>query len=119
MVYIYIADCFRTTDNCFILRALVERARAKGIKLYICAVDLEKAFDSVDRQLLWAGLRRAGIGGRMLATLQALHADVPVCVRTDEGLSSTFQSNAGYKVTRLQGESVVGASEAHVRCAAA
>ena len=88
---------FRTTDNCFILRALVERARAKGIKLYICAVDLEKAFDSVDRQLLWAGLRRAGIEGRMLATLQALYADVPVCVRTDEGLSSTFQSIIGVK----------------------
>ena len=88
---------FRTTDNCFILRAVVERARAQGMKLYICAVDLEKAFDSVDRQLLWAGLQRAGIGGRMLATLQALYADVPVCVRTDEGLSSTFQSIIGVK----------------------
>ena len=88
---------FRTTDNCFILRALVERARAQGVKIYICAVDLEKAFDSVDRQLLWAALQRAGIGGYMLATLQALYADVPVCVKTDEGLSSTFQSIIGVK----------------------
>ena len=88
---------FRTTDNCFILRALVERARAQGVKLYICAVDLEKAFDSVDRQLLWAALQRTGIGGYMLATLQALYADVPVCVKTAEGLSSTFQSIIGVK----------------------
>lgn len=88
---------FRTTDNCFVLRALVERARAKGAKLYICAVDLEKAFDSVDRPLLWAALQRAGIGGCMLGALQALYADVPVCVKTAEGLSSTFQSTIGVK----------------------
>ena len=88
---------FRTTDNCFVLRALVERARAKGTKLYICAVDLEKAFDSVDRPLLWASLQRAGIGGRMLATLQALYANVPVCVKTAEGMSGTFQSTIGVK----------------------
>jgi hypothetical protein len=88
---------FRTTDNCFVLRALVERARAKGTKLYICAVDLEKAFDSVDRPLLWAALQRAGIEGCMLATIQALYADVPVCVKTAEGLSQTFQSTLGVK----------------------
>jgi hypothetical protein len=80
-----------------VLRALVERARAKGIKLYICAVDLEKAFDSVDRPLLWAALQRAGIEGCMLATIQALYADVPVCVKTAEGLSQTFQSTLGVK----------------------
>ena len=84
-------------DRSGILRALAERARAQGVKLYICAVDLEKAFDSVDRQLLWAALQRAGIEGRMLATLQALYADVPVCVKTAEGLSSTFQSIIGVK----------------------
>ena len=79
------------------LRALVERARAKGVKLYVCAVDLEKAFDSVDRPLLWAALLRSGIGGCMLGALQALYADVPVRVKTAEGLSSTFQSTIGVK----------------------
>ncbi len=86
-----------TTDNCFVLRALLERARANRRKLYVCLVDLEKAFDSVDRPLLWAALRRAGIGGCMLGAVQALYADVPVCVRTAEGLSGTFQSVLGVK----------------------
>ena len=88
---------FRTTDNCFVLRAVVERARAAGTKLYVCAVDLEKAFDSVDRPLLWAALQRAGIEGYMLASIQALYADVPVCVKTADGLSQTFQSTLGVK----------------------
>ncbi|KAI3427449.1 hypothetical protein D9Q98_010363 [Chlorella vulgaris] len=88
---------YRTVDNCFILRALAERARSRGVKLYLCAVDFEKAFDSVDRPLLWAALQRAGIGGTMLQAIQAMYADVPVCVRTEEGLSGCFQSVLGVK----------------------
>ena len=86
-----------TVDNCFILRALAERARARGVKLYCCAVDFSKAFDTVDRPLLWAALRRAGIGGTMLQAVQAMYADVPVCVRTEAGLSGCFQSVLGVK----------------------
>ena len=88
---------YRTVDNCFILRALVERARARGVKLYLCAVDFEKAFDSVDRPLLWEALQRSGIGGTMLQAIQAMYADVPVCVNTANGLSSCFQCMLGVK----------------------
>jgi hypothetical protein len=88
---------YRTVDNCFILRALAERARARGVKLYLCAVDFEKAFDTVDRQQLWSALQRSGIGGTMLQAIQAMYADVPVCVKTTEGLSGCFQSVLGVK----------------------
>ncbi|KAI7835253.1 hypothetical protein COHA_010845, partial [Chlorella ohadii] len=73
---------YRTVDNCFILRALAERAQSRGVKLYCCAVDLEKAFDSLSREELWAALRRSGVGGCMLLAIQAMYANVPVCVKT-------------------------------------
>ena len=88
---------YRTVDNCFILRALAERARARGVKLYLCAVDFQKAFDSVDRPLLWAALQRSGIGGDMLEAIKAMYADVPVCVKTVDGCSTCFQSTVGVK----------------------
>jgi hypothetical protein len=88
---------YRTVDNCFILRALAERYRARGVKLFLCAVDFEKAFDCVDRPLLWAALQRSGVGGTMLQAIQAMYADVPVCVKSAEGLSSCFQSRLGVK----------------------
>lgn len=75
----------------------MERARARGVKLFLCAVDFEKAFDCVDRPLLWAALQRAGVGGAMLRAIQAMYADVPVCVNTAEGLSYCFQSVLGVK----------------------
>ena len=91
---------FQTVDNCFILRALVERARTRGVrgmKLYTCAVDFEKAFDSAAREKLWVALQRAGIGGCMLKAIQSMYARVPVCVKSAEGLSDCFESVIGVK----------------------
>ena len=88
---------YRTVDNCFVLRAIAERCRANRTKLYGCAVDLTKAFDSVNREFLWTALQRSGVGGAMLQAVKAMYANVPVCVKTSEGLSPSFQSVVGVK----------------------
>ena len=41
-----------TIDTMFTLRSLQEKYHAKGKKLYMCFVDLEKAFDRVRRKVL-------------------------------------------------------------------
>ena len=41
-----------TTDVMFVIRRLQELARKKQIPLYVCFIDLAKAYDSVDRTLL-------------------------------------------------------------------
>ena len=41
-----------TTDMMFVFRRIQELARKKRIPLYVCFVDLTKAYDSVDRTLL-------------------------------------------------------------------
>ena len=38
-----------TTDMMFVIRRLQELARKKRIPLYVCFIDLSKAYDSVDR----------------------------------------------------------------------
>ena len=45
-----------TTDMMFVIRRLQELARKKRIPLYVCFIDLTKAYDSVDRTLLWTVL---------------------------------------------------------------
>ena len=47
-----------TTDMMFVIRRLQELARKKRIPLYVCFIDLTKAYDSVDRTLLWTVLAR-------------------------------------------------------------
>jgi len=44
---------FRTTDNLYILRTLIEQSTHKRKKVYCCFVDFRKTFDTVPRDLLW------------------------------------------------------------------
>jgi hypothetical protein len=44
---------YRTTDQLFILRTLIEQSKAKKKPLYCCFVDFKKAFDIMSREVLW------------------------------------------------------------------
>ena len=50
-----------TIDAVFILRRLPEEYRAKGKKLYMCFVDLQKAFDKVPRKVMDWAMRKRGV----------------------------------------------------------
>jgi hypothetical protein len=88
---------YRTTDQVFVLRTLIEQARATRAPLYVCFVDFQKAYDSVPRDLLWGKLQRVGVTPAFVRAVQALYADVPMCVRFPHGLSETFATSIGVK----------------------
>ena len=88
---------FGCSDQTMALRAIIERQRARGQRLYVCFVDFKQAFDRVPRDLLWFKLERAGIDGWALHALQALYASVPFSVKTPAGFTPCFQSLMGVK----------------------
>ena len=59
----------RTTDNIFILQAMVMRHKFKNKPLYVCFVDFTKAFDYVNRNALYQKLIRRGVNGKLLNLL--------------------------------------------------
>jgi hypothetical protein len=65
---------FRTTDNLYILRMLIEQSIHKHKKVYCCFVDFRKAFDTVPRDLLWQVLDEMGIVGRFMQCLQSMYS---------------------------------------------
>jgi len=65
---------FRTTDNLYILRTLIEQSTHKRKKLYCCFVDFCKAFDTVPHDLLWQVLAKMGIVGRFMQCLQNMYS---------------------------------------------
>ena len=54
------------TDIMFVIRRLQELVRKKRIPLDVCFIDFTKAYDSVDRTLLWTVLARSGVPRNMI-----------------------------------------------------
>ena len=59
-----------TTDMMFVVRRLQEMRRKAGVSLVLCFVDIQKAYDTVDRTLLWQVLTRIGVAPQMIAGIQ-------------------------------------------------
>ena len=87
----------RTTDQTFVLRTLIESARARKVPLFTCFVDFKKAYDTIPRDKLWEKLRRIGVSDEFVQAVQALYAEVPMGVQLPSGLSDTFMSELGVK----------------------
>lgn len=79
-----------TVDMLFVVRRLQELGRDRKIPLYMCFIDLQKAYDSVDRELLWQVLTRVGIPTKMLTIIRQFHDGMRACVRTDDGEHSDW-----------------------------
>ena len=76
-----------TTDMMFVVRRLQEVGRKAGVSLHMCFVDLQKAYDTVDRTLLWQILIRIGVPPQMIAVIRQFHN---ACVRADDGVCSDW-----------------------------
>ena len=44
-------------------------------------MDLEKAYDTIDRHFMWQMLRLYGVGGQLLKAVQSFYIDSRACVR--------------------------------------
>lgn len=92
---------FRKGHSCahhlFTLRVLVEKARAEQQSLFVCFVDLRKAFDSVPRSLLWKQYEKTGIPSDFIRAVQLMYQHVYVAIRTADGLTEWFMSNLGVR----------------------
>eukprot|EP00752_Nemacystus_decipiens_P018192 g16322.t1 len=79
-----------TLDMLFVIQRLHELVRKKGTAIFACFVGLTKAYDSVDRELLWDVLRRFGVPPKMVAVIRNFHGGMRARVRMDSGLLSDW-----------------------------
>ena len=77
-----------TTDMMFMVCRLQELAREKRIPLYVCFIDLTKAYDSVDRTLFWTVLARFGVPQIMISVVRQFYDGLQACVRLDHRVCS-------------------------------
>ena len=79
-----------TTNMMFVVRRLQEIGRKAGMFLLMCFIDLQKAYDTVDRTLLWQVFTRIGSPPQMIAVIRQFHNGMRACVRLDDGVCSDW-----------------------------
>ena len=83
--------CRGTTDAIFIVRQLQEKHLAANMAF----VDLEKAFDRVQRDVIWWAMRKVGIDEWLVRLVQSMYKDVRRRVRVGDGYSEEFGVGVG------------------------
>ena len=59
-----------TTDMMFVVHRLQEIGRKTGVSLFMCSINLQKAYDAVDRTVLWQVRTRIGVPPQMIAVIR-------------------------------------------------
>ncbi len=75
---------FRRGRGCmgqiFVVRQVCEKYLTKCKDVYWAFMDLEKAYDRIDREALWTVLRLYGLRDRLLKGVKTLYVNSKACV---------------------------------------
>ena len=92
---------FRAGRNCIdhlgTLTNLAEHKIKSKKSLFVAFIDFSKAYDRINRHLLWSKLQLQGLNGHMLNILKAIYNDVCCCVRINGTNTDWFQVTYGLK----------------------
>ena len=82
-----------------VIKCLIDKiVKGEKKKLYACFVDVKKAYDCTNREMLFHKLlSEYGVGGNFLRILQALYDNHEVYVRVSDGLLQPILTTIGLK----------------------
>lgn len=85
-------------DHIFTLTSIVQNRLFEKKDTFACYIDFRKAFDCVDRGLMWSKLQvRYGLDGNILNALKALYSKVDCAVDVNCDLTEWFDVSCGVK----------------------
>ena len=84
-----------TIDQIFTLKTIMEKRREYNKPLFMCFIDISKAYDSVNRNLLRKVCRKYGISEKLVDLLRLLYQNSRAKVRIEGDLSDEFSIESG------------------------
>ena len=84
-------------DQIATLRIIVEQSLEWNTGLYMVFVDFEKAFDSIDRELLWKILRHYGVPEKIVRMIRVFYDGFYARVLHEGEMTGSFNMNTGVR----------------------
>lgn len=92
---------FRTNRSCeehiFTLTSIIRNRKTKGKETFVGFVDMEKAFDKVDRNLLLYMLLKKGISGNMYSAIKAMYETNNYTIGLNNVFTPWFNADIGVR----------------------
>lgn len=85
------------TDHISTLTTIIDIRKMLKKSTFCSFIDFSKAFDHINRSLLWEKLAVLGIQGNILNCLMALYENVKCCVRVNGSFTDWFPVDTGVK----------------------
>ena len=81
----------------FVARQMQGKCREQQLNLCLAFIDLSKAFDTVDRDMLWMVLDKFGCPAKFISIIKAFHTDMMATVLITGEESEPFRVGVGVK----------------------
>ena len=88
---------YSTVDHTFVLHSLIDLYLSDRRRIYCVFVDYRKAFDSVNRFLLWEKLLRHNVNGKFLKIVQNIYKNAKSFVMNGKDKSDVFNCEVGVR----------------------
>ncbi len=90
-----------TLNHLLSLTSIIETRKLKRLDTYVAFIDLSKAYDRINRTMLWKRLYKNGLSNKMLQVLQVIYSNVECCVCINGFDTQWFRVKTGLKQTCL------------------
>ena len=84
-------------DQIFTLKQLNEKYTEGGKELHLAFIDLEKAYDRVDRAALWKVMELYGVGEKLRKAVESMYEEGKACVRVCGEETGWFKVDRGLR----------------------